>query len=135
MSIETEMVGRLEADAAVAGYVSRRIYAHVAPQGATYPLLLYKFPSTKPQQAAAQRESRNSIRASVVVDVFATDYGDAKALARAVRATLDSWRDQARGIDSFRWIDQTEDAGPEAEGSRDYLFQVTQTYEVCGVEK
>lgn len=136
MSMETAMVAKLLADATVSGYVGTRVYAHIAPQTATYPLLIFKRTGDEPLQASASRESKKTVKTTVTIDCFATDYYVAKALAVGVRTELDSWRDQTEGtaVDSFRWLSQTEDCGVESEGSSVLLYQVSQVYEAWIVE-
>jgi hypothetical protein len=77
MSWQQDLVTALKADATVQGKVSGRIYAHEAPRGAAYPLLVYTLRNERP---VATRSATTTDDVMVQVDCVSDDYSDVIAL-------------------------------------------------------
>lgn len=86
----------LSADPAVAALVDARIYPLIAPQSAPLPRIVY---------TGAGGIRWNSIdgpsglgQPRVQIDAYAATYGQAHALAKAIRDALDGYRGTAAGV-------------------------------------
>lgn len=86
MSIESELVSRLEDDAGVGAVAGDRIYPTKLPQDPTYPALTY-FKVSGPREYDLSGPT-GWARARYQIDCWGDDYGDAHSLAAAVRASL-----------------------------------------------
>ena len=89
MTIETEIVTRLNADGAVSGEVDTRIYAVKLPQAPTYPAVTYNRVSAPRVHNLAGVSGRSTPRISV--NSWAKTYAGCQTLAAAVRASLDGF--------------------------------------------
>lgn len=94
--IEEALVDILEADAAVAAVVDDRIYPIVLPQGAMLPAIVYQRISG-PRAETMQGPSGLAWPRFQFVSVGAT-FGDAMAVAVAVRQALDGYRGMVGGV-------------------------------------
>ena len=89
MSIETEIVTRLNADGAVSGEVGTRIYPDIVPQDPTYPAITYSRVSGVRLHNLAGTAGRATPR--ITINSWATTAAGRQTLADAVRASLDGF--------------------------------------------
>lgn len=90
MSAELAVLTLLKNAAAVAALVGARIYPLTAPQPPTYPLVTFQRISGVRWRSLSGPSGMAQPR--IQVDAYATTYAGAKALATAVRQTLDGYR-------------------------------------------
>lgn len=83
MNLESALRAQLLADATVSGLIGTRLYPVVLPEGVQLPAVTYQRVSRTPARdlgGVAYTQSR------IQVDCWGRSYGDAKAVAHAVRA-------------------------------------------------
>jgi hypothetical protein len=99
LKVEEGVVARLKADTAVSAIVGTRIRPLEAPQGDSYPLIVFRKVSDVPDYAMGGQSGLSEAR--IQIHCWAQDapgggsagaYGQAKALAEAVRLRLSGWR-------------------------------------------
>lgn len=111
--IEVLLVTRLKADGAVAALVGGRVHPDRLPQGTTYPALRYVMVDRVEVLAKPGSLALRIVRASVQLDCYAATYGQAKALAAAVKGSMYGWQDGANGVIQARVTDERD--GDDAE--------------------
>lgn len=100
---------RLASNPLVSGLVASRVYPVIAPQNAALPYIVYSRNSTQNVNSASGYSG--SAIAQITVSSWAKTYSGAKALADAVRAALNGWRDQGASpkIDLASIVDESDD--------------------------
>lgn len=88
---EKHLTNRLKRNSAVRTLISSRVYPVVAPSDASLPYLVYSRNST--EFINSSDGYTGSAIANITISSWASTYIGAKALADAVRAALDGWRD------------------------------------------
>ncbi len=122
MSIETELVTRIEDDAGVGAEAGDRIHALQMPQNPTLPAIVYRrisgirFPHLGGVSGWAQGRFQ--------IDCWAESYGAAKDTADAVRASLDGFTGTLTTIKATIRIDNEFDL--REDGTE--LYRVSQDY-------
>ena len=89
MTLETELVTRLNADGTVSGEVGTRIYPVKLPQDPTYPAITYNRVSGVRLHDLDGTAGRATPRLSI--NSWAATYAGCQTLAAAVRASLDGF--------------------------------------------
>lgn len=90
MTIEAAMRAHLIADPGVSGLVGQRIYPIAMPQGTTLPAITYQRVSTV--RIGSKQGPTGMAQPRLQINCWSKSYGDAKALADAVRVALDGYR-------------------------------------------
>lgn len=129
MSIETDIVDVLEADAAVIGLLgappNTRIYPEILPQDPAYPAVTYFRVDTHRERGLSG--PCGYARPRFQFDVWATGYGSKRAVADAIRRALDGFQSAAIGSSSL--IDESDEpAGPDIASAGTTLYRVRQDY-------
>jgi len=86
MSIESDLVSHLLADAAVSALVGIKIYPMKAPQNVTNPYITYQVISDNSNQCIGGEVYQNDTRFQV--DCWSTKYSEVKAIKEAVISAL-----------------------------------------------
>lgn len=89
MSAERALYARLVGDPAVAALLGARLFPNVAPLGTASPFATYRRVSTRPIGALVERAGM--VIARVQIDCYAESYAAVRALAAAVRTSLDRY--------------------------------------------
>lgn len=90
--VEPVIYTKLSGTAGITALVSTRIYPVQGPQGGTRPLIVYtKVSDTPLNYMTPGTNSDSNIR--VRFHAIAETYAGAKAVAAAIRAAIDAWRD------------------------------------------
>jgi hypothetical protein len=114
VDIEQAIYGGLSTDSTLSALVSTRVYPVQAPQGATFPLVIYSEAAQKKVWALGGPVNLNSF--SLHLDCYATDYATAKAVRLAAKNALVGYHGTlGAGAITVRGIfDETSDDGVEA---------------------
>jgi len=91
------LYGILSANAAVSAIVSNRIYPEIAAQGATLPLVVYKFTGLQPSDTKSGVSTLDE--ESYVLVAISESYTDVTALASKVRIALDRYTGTVNGVE------------------------------------
>ncbi len=95
MSLEATLRTRVTTDSAVSAISGTRMYPwHRVPQGVTRPFLSY-FRVGGTQETHLDSTTADTIT-NIQIDCWADDYTTSLALADAVRARLNAWRDRTK---------------------------------------
>ncbi len=128
MTIETEIVTRLEDDAGVGAEAGNRIYPILLPQRPIYPAIVYRRISGPRLHHLTGSSGRGVAR--IQIDCWAKTYVAAQALAAAVRASLDGFTGKLTTLDATCKLDnEIDDYDDEAKVYRviqDYLINHTE---------
>lgn len=113
MSMGAAIVALLEASATVEDVAGDRIYPVKLPRGVTLPAITYLTVSA-PRDETQQGPS-GLVMARVQVSCWGDNYDDSKAVAEAVRRTLDGYRGTSAGtrIDGVRLLNERDDIEAE----------------------
>ena len=122
MTAETALVARLGSTAAVTALVGARIYPMLVPQTAALPAIAYQ--KISPGFLSTLRRTLGLAGPRIQVNSWASSYKDAKAVARAVRNSLNGY--DANGVAALL-IDERDlmnPDGPRHAVSQDYSIWV-----------
>ena len=113
--LEEAVYSRLSGNVAIAAIVSTRIYPQKIPQEATLPAIAYARISA--MRVKAHAAPTGLARARVQVDCVARSYSEVKALAAAVRKSLDGVMGTVGGLAlQGSWLETDADEYGDAEG-------------------
>lgn len=87
-NIEEALSSRLTGDVAVSALIATRLYPARLPQDVTYPAVVYTRIDTEPTSAFGTAATLMNSR--VQFDCWAKTYSEVKAVANAIRASLDA---------------------------------------------
>lgn len=127
-TIESRVRARLTGYAATSAMVSSRIYGGYAPQNALPPYIVVGRVSGGPLNTLSGPNSLGDFQARIQVDAIAADYGQAKAIADAVRAALSGWSDAGARVTSCLLDNEQDDTEPPDDGSEVVWQRVIQDY-------
>jgi len=88
MSIETTLYATINDDAAVTALVADRIYPMIAPDGAATPYVTYQVIATEAHNII--NGAPGTERKVIQVNCISNTYANAKAIAEAVKAAINS---------------------------------------------
>lgn len=120
--IETLIYTALTTDTAIKRRINTRIYPVVMPQGVTLPAVSYQRVSADQNDTLSGRSGL--VNAHIVINCWARNYDEAKALAQEIRAAMD-------GVRTFRAVMVNELDGYDQDVS---LFVVSQDFSCWGTE-
>ena len=128
--MDADLYARLSTDSGIAALVGDAISAMVAPKEATGRYLVWQRISGTPAQDAMDGES-DIVAARVQIDSYGDNYGQARGLADAVRASLRDWRPTTGAIrhallENDRAIRETDPALKLFRVSQDYIVTFIQ---------
>jgi hypothetical protein len=110
--IEEALYSRLTGFAGLTALVGPRIYAHLMPQGPSYPSVVYTRISA--QRESAMGSDANLVHSRFQLDAWALLAKDARDVTEQLRLALERWRGTSGTTviqDSF--IDNQQDSAPE----------------------
>lgn len=105
-SIEDALYARLSTDAAVTALVSTRIYPVHAPQGATYPAVVFTRLDTTATTALGT--ASRFFNSRFQFDAWAKTYESSKAIVTAIRESLDALDTTILGVRIWAIVYNTE---------------------------
>lgn len=126
---ESFLFGRLTSQTAVSSLVGSRVYPHVAPSGATLPLIIYERTAVERPQALSGNVGAPLI--TLQLTTHGTSYTSVKQIARAVRLAVDGWTGTTAGVTIQRSTLVTELDGISMPADDQMLpyYNVQQTFE------
>lgn len=131
MSVHTEIVARLEADAGVGAVAGDRIYVQRLPQNPTYPAVVWRQVSgpriTNLGGAAGRARTR------LQIDSIAETWLEASALAAAVRGSLHGFTGTLATLHAAIALENELD-DPSDETERAGLYRIVQDYRINHAE-
>jgi hypothetical protein len=127
-TVESRIRARLRGAPSVAVLVTNRIYAGYAPQNADPPYIVVTRVSGQPLNTLAGPNSHGDHETRLQIDAIATDYGQCKAIADAIRAALSGWSDAGARITSCLLDNEQDDTEPPDDGSEVVWSRVIQDY-------
>ena len=94
MELEDALRTRLLADTAIAALIGERMYVLQAPQGVEVPYVVYLVVTTSPTYGQGCISDETVIQYSV----FAQSYGQARTIAKLIRASLENFGGAIEGV-------------------------------------
>lgn len=110
MTIEATLFTRLSGFAGLNALVASRIYPLVAPEGATYPLLVYQRISTQPRESCMVADV-GIVRSRVQFTAWAETFKAARAVLDQVRQALQRY--SASGVQDIYIVGENDLYDPE----------------------
>lgn len=125
---EAFLYQRLTSQTAVSSLIGSRVYPLIAPQGAPLPLVVYQRVSVDRPQSLTGNVGNPVV--TLQLTSYGTSYTNVKAIARAVRLTVDGWTGTTAGVTIQRTTLVTEADGVDVPQDDQMLpyYSVNQTF-------
>lgn len=106
--IEALLASRVTTTTAVSSLIGTRFYPNEMPQTVTYPAARYTLVVRPEVLAKPSSPTLRIVRARFQIDVYATTYAQAKAVAAAIKGSLYGWVDLQNGVIGARITDESD---------------------------
>jgi hypothetical protein len=126
---EAFLFQRLTSQTAVSQYIGSRVYPLIAPQGTPLPLVVYQRTGVERPQSLSGNVGNPLV--TLQLTTYGTSYTSVKAIARAVRLTVDGWTGTTAGVTLQRTTLLTEADGVDMPADDQMLpyYSVQQSFE------
>lgn len=133
MSLMSDLIGYILADAPIVAIVDDRVQPGRRPQSDPLPALTLVQVSGNPEYADDGDAGLQSVR--IQIDCWADSYGAGDALADLVVAALSAVRDVTQGGTTFRYImlDNRQDLSESGANASEYLFRTSVDFTIWAV--